>query len=393
MHLTKIKKTLPSFITQKHEHFIADRISSNSENHPVVCGGRPSATDVVMQTNDYLCLHDHSEIQQAHIQGIRETNESLLMSGVYLLGAEKESDFESKLARHVGFESCLVTQSGWTANVNLLQAICQKDTNVYVDFFAHASLWEGARIAGANVHMFMHNNIKHLKRQISRNGSGIILVDSIYSTVGTVAPLVDLVSLAYEYDCALVVDESHSLGTHGPRGAGLVAELGLTEHVDYITASLAKTYAYRAGVILANEKTNYCVPMVAFPAIFSSTMLPYELARLSKTHDVIVSSEKRRMSLTENAEYLNKQLRTIGFDIQSNSQIIGLETGEVENTIKVRNFFEENGVFGSVFAPPATPNNKHILRLSINAKHTKQDLDRVIEVCRLAWNNDDLNFD
>ncbi|GAL17989.1 alpha-hydroxyketone-type quorum-sensing autoinducer synthase [Vibrio maritimus] len=392
MHLTQIKKSLPEFITKKHEHFIADRISSNTENHPVVCGGRPTSNDVVMQTNDYLCLHDHYEIQEAHIQGIRETKESLLMSGVYLLGEEKESDFESKLARHVGFESCLVAQSGWTANVNLLQAICDKDTNVYVDFFAHASLWEGARIAGAKVHMFMHNNIKHLKRQISRNGSGIILVDSIYSTVGTVAPLVDLVSLAYEFDCALVVDESHSLGTHGPRGAGLVAELGLTEHVDYITASLAKTYAYRAGVILANEKTNYCVPMVAFPAIFSSTMLPYELARLSKTHDVIVSSEKRRQTLNENAQYLNKELRSIGFAIQSESQIIGLETGDVENTIKVRNYFEENGVFGSVFAPPATPNNKHILRLSINAMHTKQDLDKVIEVCRSAWLNNDLIF-
>ncbi|ASI92244.1 alpha-hydroxyketone-type quorum-sensing autoinducer synthase [Vibrio mediterranei] len=392
MHLTKIKKALPDFISQKHDFFIADRISSNSDQRPVVCGGRPSKGDVVMQTNDYLNLNSHSEIKEAHIQGIMENDESLLMSGVYLLGAEKETDFETKLATLTGFDSCLVTQSGWTANVNLLQAICDKDTNVYVDFFAHASLWEGARIAGANVHMFMHNNVRHLKKQLSKHGSGIILVDSIYSTSGTIAPLVDLVSLAYEYDCALVVDESHSLGTHGPNGAGLVAELGLTEHVDYITASLAKTFAYRAGAILANNKTNYCVPMVAFPAIFSSAMLPYELKRLSKTFDVIVAADEKRKTLAKNADYLNHKLREIGFSIPSESQIIGIDTGDVENTIKAREFFEDNGIFGSVFAPPATPNGRHILRLSINADHTIEELARVVNVCQKAWDNEEIAF-
>ncbi|MGR5175720.1 alpha-hydroxyketone-type quorum-sensing autoinducer synthase [Vibrio parahaemolyticus] len=392
MHLTQIKKALPEFITQKHDYFIADRISSNSDKKPAICGQRPQLGDVVMQTNDYLSLNSHEEIKEAHIQGIRDNEESLLMSGVYLLGAEKETDFETKLANLTGFDSCLVTQSGWTANVNLLQAICDKDTNVYVDFFAHASLWEGARIAGAKVHMFMHNNMRHLKRQLEKNGSGIILVDSVYSTIGTIAPLVDLVSLAYEYDCALVVDESHSLGTHGPNGAGLVAELGLTEHVDYITASLAKTFAYRAGAILANEKTNYCVPMVAFPAIFSSTVLPYELKRLSKTFDVIVRSDERRKVLSRNAAYLNEKLREIGYDIQSESQIIGIDTGDVENTIKARNFFENNGIFGSVFCPPATPNGRHLLRLSINSDHTIEELARVVNVCQKAWDNPEITF-
>ncbi|MCL9773637.1 alpha-hydroxyketone-type quorum-sensing autoinducer synthase [Vibrio methylphosphonaticus] len=393
MHLTQIKKALPDFITQKHDFFIEDRIHSNADRKPIICGMQPKRGDVVMQTNDYLSLNSNESIKNAHIRAIQENDESLLMSGVFLLGNEKKPAFETKLAQLTGFESCVVSQSGWTANVNLLQAICNKDTNVYIDFFAHASLWEGARIAGAKVYPFMHNNTRHLARQIKRNGPGIILVDSIYSTIGTIAPLVDLVSLSYEHECALVVDESHSLGTHGPKGAGLVAELGLTAHVDFITASLAKTFSYRAGAILTNKKTAYCIPMVAYPAIFSSAMLPYEMKRLEATLDVIIKADERRATLQSSAEYLNRALRKIGFDIRSESQIFGLDTGDAQNTLKIRNFFESNGVFGSIFCPPATPNGKHILRFSINAEHTRDELERVINVCKQAWDNPELSFD
>ncbi len=392
MHLTQIKKALPRFIESRHDSFIDENINKNIDKKPVVCGSRPSSGDVVMQTNDYLSLNDNEKITNVHIQAIRDNHESLLMSGVYLLGAEEKPKFETNLAKFTGFESCVVSQSGWSANISLLQTICEKDTNVYVDFFAHASLWEGARIAGAKVHPFMHNNVRHLKRLLKKNGPGVILVDSIYSTVGTVAPLVDIVSLAYDYDCALVVDESHSLGTHGPNGAGLVAELGLTDHVDFITVSLAKTFAYRAGAILSNAKTAYCIPIIAFPAIFSSAMLPYEMERLNTTLEVIQQSESRRIQLKKNAEYLISNLREIGFNIRSETQIIGLETGDDANTLLIRNFLEENGVFGSVFCPPATPKGRNIMRFSLNAEHTSEELSRVIQVCQKAWDHPDLQF-
>lgn len=126
----------------------------------------------------------------------------------------------------MGMESCLLAQSGWAANIGLLQTICAEGVPVYIDFFAHMSLWEGAKIAGADIHPFMHNNTNHLRKQIARYGKGIILVDSVYSTIGTLAPLETICDIAQTSECALVVDESHSLGTHGPQGAGLVKQLG-----------------------------------------------------------------------------------------------------------------------------------------------------------------------
>ncbi|NUW74733.1 quorum-sensing autoinducer synthase [Vibrio mediterranei] len=392
MHLEKITKTLPKFIEQQHDIYIAENIHSTKSKKHLVSGKRPTASDTSYQTNDYLCLNNNAYIKEKHIDAIRANTESMLMSGVYTAEAEDSSAFEKKLAKLTGFEECVVSQSGYTANLSLLQAICTKDTNVYVDFFAHASLWEGARIAGAMVHPFMHNNIRHLKRQIQKNGPGIILVDSIYSTLGTIAPLVDLVSMAYEYDCALVVDESHSLGTHGPKGAGLVAELGLTEHVDYITVSLAKTFAYRAGAILSNKKTAHCLPFVAFPAIFSSMLLPYETERLSATVDVIKSADNARRSLFSNSDYLRNQLRNLGLSIRSESQIIALETGDAENTEIVRDFLESKGVFGSIFCTPATPKGKNIIRFSVTSEHTLEDLDRVVQACKEATENKEFYF-
>ncbi|MDF5331803.1 aminotransferase class I/II-fold pyridoxal phosphate-dependent enzyme, partial [Vibrio parahaemolyticus] len=172
-----------------------------------------------------------------HRDAISQHDDNVVMSAIFLQDDESKPVFETQLASFVGMPSCLLSQSGWAANVGLLQTICAPNIPVYIDFFAHMSLWEGARIAGAQIHPFMHNNTSHLRKQISRHGSGIIVVDSVYSTIGTIAPLRDIYEIAQEFDCGLVVDESHSLGTHGPQGAGILQGLGLTHKVDFITVS------------------------------------------------------------------------------------------------------------------------------------------------------------
>ncbi|EGU48297.1 hypothetical protein VIOR3934_14342 [Vibrio orientalis CIP 102891 = ATCC 33934] len=314
------------------------------------------------------------------------------MSNVFLHGDGLDKNVEQELADYTGFQSCTIAPSGWIANIGLLQTICDSSTNVYIDFFAHMSMWEGARIAGANIHPFMHNNVRHLRRTIKRNGPGIVLIDSIYSTVGTIAPLIEIIEAAKELGCAIVVDESHSLGTHGEQGAGLVHSLGLTHKVDFLTASLAKTFAYRAGAVWCNNETGQVVPYVSFPSIFSSAMMACELDRISATLTVIKESDHARANLAHNAQQVVSGLKSIGFEIRSESQIIALETAEKTNTRKVRDFFEERGVFGSVFCTPATPDNKNILRLSLNSSLTKKDIDKILSVADDAFSHPDLYF-
>ncbi|MGI3063354.1 alpha-hydroxyketone-type quorum-sensing autoinducer synthase [Vibrio diabolicus] len=385
-------KPLPSFIEERLDFHIQDLIEPNENKKHLVLGKRPTCNAIVMQSNDYLALSHNKEIQNAHRDAIVQHDDNVVMSAIFLQDDESKPAFETQLASFVGMPSCLLSQSGWAANVGLLQTICAPNIPVYIDFFAHMSLWEGARIAGAQIHPFMHNNTNHLRKQISRHGSGIIVVDSVYSTIGTIAPLRDIYEIAQEFDCGLVVDESHSLGTHGPQGAGLLQELDLTHMVDFVTVSLAKTFAYRAGAILGAEKLAKTLPFVAYPAIFSSTVLPQEIIRLEKTLDVIKKADDKREILFKRAKSLAVGLKRIGFTIRSESQIIALECGNERNTERVRDFLEERDVFGAVFCRPATGRNKNIIRFSVNADMTAAEVDHVLSACQEAFVHPDLEF-
>ncbi|MEZ9061056.1 MULTISPECIES: alpha-hydroxyketone-type quorum-sensing autoinducer synthase [unclassified Vibrio] len=385
-------KPLPSFIEERLNFYIQDLITQNQSQKHLVLGKRPQRNSVVMQSNDYLALSHNKPIQEAHQAAIVEQDDNVVMSAIFLQDEQSKPAFETELANYVGMESCLLSQSGWAANIGLLQTICPPGTPVYIDFFAHMSLWEGIRAAGALAHPFMHNNMNHLRKQLERHGSGVIVVDSIYSTIGTIAPLRDIYEMAQEFDCAVVVDESHSLGTHGENGAGLVHALGITNQVDFITVSLAKTFAYRAGAILGPKQLSETLPFVAYPAIFSSTVLPQEVVRLEKTLEVIKGAEDKREALFKSAKSLTTGLKRIGFNIRSESQIVALECGSERNTERVRDFLEERDVFGAVFCRPATGKNKNIIRFSVNADMTPRDIDHVLTVCHEAYNHPELEF-
>lgn len=386
------KKKLPSFVEARLNSFLRDMTEPYENRRPLPVSSRPGEGAVIMQSNDYLALSFDDDIQTAHLNAIKTTNENVVMSAVFLQDAEHKPEFEKRLAEFIGMDGCVLSQSGWTANVGLLQTICEPGTHVYIDFFAHMSLWEGARIAGAQVIPFMHNSVSNLKRQIKKHGPGIILVDSVYSTIGTVAPLPAICELAKELDCALVVDESHSLGTHGPGGSGLINEMEVRDQVDFVTTSLAKAFAYRAGAVLGPDNLIIALPFVSFPAIFSSTVLPQEVARLEATLDVIQKSDDKRRRLFEISDVLRAGLKEIGFNIRSESQIVSLECGDEQNTEHVRDFLESKGVFGAVFCSPATPKNKAIIRFSLNADMSYREVDHVLTVCQAAYNHPDLRF-
>ncbi|MGF1770590.1 quorum-sensing autoinducer CAI-1 synthase [Enterovibrio makurazakiensis] len=391
-HKSKMRKKLPSFVDARLNSFLRDMTEPYENGRPLPVSSRPGKGAVIMQSNDYLSLSLDSNIQKAHVDAIAASNENVVMSAVFLQDEDHKPDFEKRLAEFVGLEGCVLSQSGWSANIGLLQTICEPNTCVYVDFFAHMSLWEGARIAGARIIPFIHNSVSNLKRQIKKNGPGIILIDSVYSTIGTIAPLRAIYEVAQEFDCALVVDESHSLGTHGPDGSGLINEMEVRDQVDFVTTSLAKAFAYRAGAVLGPASLIKALPFVSFPAIFSSTVLPQEVARLDATLDVIKKGDEKRKRLFEISDVLRMGLRDIGFKIRSESQIISLECGDEKNTEHVRDFLESNGVFGAVFCAPATAKNKALIRFSLNADMSYREVDHVLTVCQAAYENSDLTI-
>ncbi|MDP2572284.1 quorum-sensing autoinducer CAI-1 synthase [Vibrio penaeicida] len=377
-------KPLPSFIENKLETYLEKHIYSRSNGKHIVQGLQPSDDSIVLRSNDYLAICNHDYIKARQINALSNATREPIMSAVFQNQTVDESSFEQKFADFLGFDHCIITQSGWAANVGLLQTIADQDTHVYIDFFAHMSLWHGAQNAGSKIHPFLHNKPKNLLKQIKKYGPGIVVIDSVYSTHGTVAPLKEFVDVANDQGCAIIVDESHSIGTHGPDGAGLLSELGLTDKVDFVTTSLAKTFSYRAGAILCHHKVHECLPFISLPAIFSSGIIPYEMEALKATLELIKKSDHRREHLFNKSHKLISGLKSLDIHTDSNSQIVAIETGTEENTEKVRDFFELNGIFGAVFCSPATPKNKSVIRLSVNSEVSDAQLDKVLTVCSLA---------
>lgn len=374
-------KILPSFIETKLKQYSLTVSTGTKNGRPLILGKAPNRDSLMLQSNDYLSISKHPKIIKAQVNSLMNKNRDAVMSAVFLHDDSKQRDFEAEMAEYVGYEKAILCQSGWSANVGLMQVIANKNTNVYIDFFAHMSLWEGIKSSGAKPFPFRHNNVNSLERLIKKNGQGIIVVDSVYSTLGDISPLKDVADIATRYGCVLVVDESHSLGTHGLKGAGLVTDLGITDQVHFITASLAKTFAARAGIVLCSKSVADWFPYVSFPAIFSSALLPYEISGLAATLDVVKNSDERREKLDYKAKYLRNGLRKLGISISSESQIISLEGGREEVTENIRDELEERNIFGSVFCDPATPKNRSLVRFSINSDVSIFDLNKIILAC------------
>ncbi len=374
---------LPDFLETRVERYYRDRVRNTWEGGHIMRGRTPDETALHLSSNDYLSVARHPKVISAMAEALRESGNGLLMSGIFLHGECPQLALEDRLAAFMHAESGVLCQSGWCANTGLVQSIADERTPVYVDMLAHNSLWEGIRSAGAKAVSIFHNHPEHLERQILRYGPGVVLIDSVYSTNGSVAPLPEIVAICEAQGCILVVDESHSLGTHGLHGEGMVAALGLSDRVHFRTASLAKAFAGRAGFITCSKRFNEYFKFESNPAIFSSTLLPHEITGLSATLEVIRREDWRRERLREIGDYVRDNLEAQGYNLNdSQSQIVSLEAGTEQQTIVLRDALEARGIFGSVFCAPATPKNRALMRFSLNAGLTDDEVERVVRVCR-----------
>lgn len=346
-------------------------------------GRPPGASAIRLDGNDYLSVSGHPQIVQAQVDTLRKQQEFVVQSGAFHLSQHPGRALEMALAGWLGKDDGFLCQSGYAANVGLLQAIADAHTPVYLDALAHASLWEGAHAARAPSCAFRHNDPAHLARVIAKSGPGIVVVDSVYSTTGALCPLVEMLEVAEQHGCMMLVDESHSLGTHGPQGAGLCAALGLSERVHFITASLAKAFAGRAGFFTAPAHMRYYVLSESFPNIFSSSLLPHEIAGLAATLKVVRQSDAARTRLHAHSRCLRGALSELGYPVhQGSQQIIALEAGMESDTMVLRDRLEERDVFSAMFCAPATGSKRAMMRLTLNAGLTDSELDHVEAAAR-----------
>lgn len=373
----------PSFLIQKVETYYRDRLENTWHGIHPMKGKAPGPSDIQVRTNDYLCLASDPRVIAAEVNHLEAHGHGESVSRIWL---HHQNDilrrFEDRVAHLMQAEAAVLCNSGYCANVGLIQSIVEPGAPVYIDMKAHASLWEGIKSAGARAVPIRHNDADHLSRQIKKEGTGFIVVDAVYSIDGDVCPLKEFVEVCERHGCAIIVDETHSFGTQGRHGAGLTVALGLADRVHFRTIGLSKAVPCRGGLVVCSKRNAEFLRYESLPTIFSTTVLGHEVAAYNTVLDIFASEPWRRSKLHSNHRRIHSALDQLGYNVQdSRSQIIALEAGPILSTVKLRDALERRGLFGALFFPPATPEKRCLIRFTINCGLSTDDIDRIISIC------------
>lgn len=361
-------------------------------------GSRPAPRpdDVQMTGEDYLALAGHPEVVAARSRALRERGAGPAAPGVSVLDEDPRRRFELELAEFLEAPAIVACQSGWDANVALLGALLGPEASgcpVYPDTLANTSLWAGTRGTAAQLHPFAHNDVEHLRRLLAQHGPGVVCIDTLYGITGDPAPLADIVEACDEFGATLVADESHALGVFGPRGNGLAVQARLADRVAFRTASLAKAFAGRAGLVACSRRFADYFSVQSLGATSGSGPQPHEIAGLHAALRVIATDDARRRRLAEVSFKLHEGLRTVcspspergpqGLYARSGpyGPILSLHAGTDLNLSEMQARLDEQGVLGAAFRPPTTPRNRALLRLTAHCGLTDQQVERVIAAC------------
>lgn len=355
------------------------RLRLGPQGPVVVLDGREM---VNFGSNDYLGLAADPRVKSAAAAALQEgwgAGASPLISGYSSL----HQKLEDRLAEFEGTEAALVFGSGFAANMGTIAALVGPGDVVYLDAKNHASLWDGARLSRADVRVYAHGHLGELEHLLNRGGRyrrRLIVTDSLFSMDGDLAPLPELVELAYRYEAMLLVDEAHATGVFGTLGRGVAEYFGLEKEIPVRTGTLSKAVGSVGGFVVGSGRLIDWLVQRARPYVFS-TAPPAPMAAAALAGLEILQQEPlRRHQLLESAEYVRTELRRQGWNLGPTvSQIIPVIVGRARLALEISAMLAQRGLFVPPIRPPAVPEGQACLRISLCASHTPGMLDALLE--------------
>jgi CAI-1 autoinducer synthase len=335
---------------------------------------------IVLHENDYLRLSSHPEVIAAKHSADLASGGALLASAIYAGDSGEHGEFRKLISECMKAEDVLLTTSGWTANVGLLESIVNPETPVYMDMKAHASLWDGARLGRGNIVPCRHNDVSSMEKRIKRYGKGVICIDSYYSIDGSIADLQGYVEIAERNDCLLVVDEAHSFGMIGHYGGGLAVELGLQDRIPFRTVSLSKAVGGNGGFIAGRKDAIWFLKHRARAVIFSTNPSPGTSAGNLAALRILMKEPERARRCLRMGALLREKLNERGiYPEDSGCQIISLKFNTDPLAASFYGAMRERGILLSVFTEPAVPKDTSLARFSIHCNITSDDIEKVAQ--------------
>lgn len=337
---------------------------------------------LLVGTNNYLGLTFNEECIKASCQAIEKegtgTTGSRMANGT-LAG---HVSLEQELSDFFGKDKTILFSTGYVANLSILSTLADTNDVILLDADCHASIYDGCRMGGAEVIRFRHNDCadleKRLKRLEKRNTNVLIVVEGIYSMMGDRAPLSKIASLKNKYDAYLIVDEAHSLGVLGKNGRGLAEEVNVEDSVDFIVGTFSKSLGAIGGFCTSNHPELDLLRYSSRPYVFTASSAPSAIASTRTALRIMGTKHELRQQLWENANVLYQRLKDLGYTIGPEpSPIIAIHFNDVDKAFLIWNGLLERSIYVNMVLPPATPGGGALLRCSLSAAHSREQVERI----------------
>lgn len=337
---------------------------------------------LLLGTNNYLGLSFAPECLQAAHEAIDKegtgTTGSRMANGSYLGHRALEQEF----ADFYQCRSSIVFTTGYQANLGTISGLLGPGDIALIDGDSHASIYDGCTLSGADIIRFRHNDATDLEKRLRRLGERaqrtLIIVEGIYSMLGDQAPLADIVDIKNRYNSNLLLDEAHSLGVLGNTGQGLVEKTGLIHDVDFITGTFSKSLCSIGGYCVSNHPQLNQLRFVSHPYIFTASPSPATIASTRAALQLLRNGKHLRQQLWSNAEQLYTTLSKIGYQLGPEpGPIIAAIVDSPQKALTLWKGLLEHNIYVNLILPPAAPENKSLVRCSINAAHTSEQIDYV----------------
>ena len=360
------------------------RAISSEQNTEVLMNGKKV---LMFGSNSYMGLTNHPKVIEAAVEATRKYGTGLAGSPFLNGTLDIHKELEAKIANYVGKEDAMIYSTGFGVNLGVVSTLTGREQD-------HASIIEGRRLSFSNYLKYRHNDMTSLETQLKKcdpDKVKLIVTDGVFSMEGDVANLPEIVRLAKQYNATVMVDEAHGIGVFGEGGRGTCNHFGVTDDVDLIMGTFSKSFASLGGFIATDKVITNFLRHHSRSYIFTASITPASTAAASAALDIMLAEPERQEHLWKLTNYALENFREMGCEIgHTSTPIIPLFIRDDYKTFRVTRDLLDEGVFVNPVVSPAVAPHDTLIRYSLMATHTKEQVTRSLEAIEKVFRKYDL---
>ncbi len=345
---------------------------------------------ILLGTYNYMGMTFDPDVIAAGKEALEKfgsgTNGSRMLNGTF----RDHMEVEQALREFYGTTGAIVFSTGYMANLGMISTLAGKGDYIILDADSHASIYDGCKQGVAEIVRFRHNSVEDLDKRLGRlpaEAGKLVVLEGVYSMLGDIAPLKEMVAVAKKHGAMVLSDEAHSMGFYGPNGRGVYEALGCEGDVDFIVGTFSKSVGTVGGFCVSNHPKFEAIRLACRPYIFTASLPPSVVATAATSIRKLMTATRKREQLWNNARTLHAGLKEMGFKLgteQADSAIIAvILTDQVQGAAMWQTLLE-NGLYVNLARPPATPAGTFLLRCSLCAEHTPEQIQRILGMFKAA---------